>query len=345
MAFATRVTRIANPRGGKARRTYRRTRANASPKAPVKRRRRHNRTKARAKVYRTKAGRFTRRKPNTGRPRTRRTKAVRRRAANTTRRNRTYRRRAKRSNPVLLEFGALNPFRGGTTKRRKKSVARKRKYRRSSNPSRRAKARRVYHRRRSTNRRSNYRRRRRNPVAVMPVRRRRRSYRRSRSRNRRRMNSHRRRRHNPSLFGKSGMKDMLLMIGGGLVGVAATKYLPTLIPTSMLTSLGSSSLVSVAITGAGAFVAGWLAGKISKEFGEAVLFGGLMQTGSALLNAFAPASVSGALALSGVGDIVPTGMFPVPNNQFRSYVPPAPPSAANGSKGVGAFRGAFGYRR
>ena len=137
---------------------------------------------------------------------------------------------------------------------------------------------------------------------------------------------------------------MLLMVGGGLVGVAATKYLPTLIPASMLASLGSSSLVSVVVTGAGAFVAGWLAGKISKEFGEAVLFGGLMQTGSALLNAFAPPSVSGALALSGVGDIVPTGMFPVPNNQFRSYVPPAPPSA-NGGKGVGAFRGAFGYRR
>lgn len=337
MAFATRVTRIANPHHSRMKRSYRRKRANASAMVPVKRKRR-NRSKV--KVYRTKSGRFTRRKPNTGHHRTRRTKA------RTT--NRVYRRRAKRSNPILLEFGALNPFRGGTSKRRK-SVARKRKYRRSSNPTRRrAKTRRVYHRRRrSTNRRSNYRRRRRsNPVAVAPVRRhrRRRSYRRSRNRGRRRMN-YRRRRHNPSLFGRSGMKDLLLMVGGGLVGVAATKYLPTLIPASMLTSFGSSSLVSVAITGAGAFVAGWLAGKISKEFGEAVLFGGLMQTGSALLNAFAPPSVSGALALSGVGDIVPTGMFPVPNNQFRSYVPPAPPSAANGSKGVGAFRGAFGYRR
>ena len=226
-------------------------------------------------------------------------------------------------------------------------MARKRKYRRSSNPTRRrAKAKRVYRRRRATNSRRTYRRRR-NPVAVAPVRRRKRYYRRNRRSNRgrsRRMN-YRRRRHNPQLFGKSGMKDMLLMVGGGLVGVAATKYLPTLIPAPMLASFGSSSLVSVAITGAGAFVAGWLAGKISKEFGEAVLFGGLMQTGSSLLNAFAPASVSGALALSGVGDIVPTGMFPVPNNQFRSYVPPAPPAAAGGRKGVGAFRGAFGYRR
>jgi len=136
------------------------------------------------------------------------------------------------------------------------------------------------------------------------------------------------------------------MVGGGLVGVAATKFLPTLIPSSMLTSLGSSSLVSVAVTGAGAFLAGWIASKVSKEFGEAVLFGGLMQTGSAILNAFAPPSLSGALALSGVGDIVSTGPFPVPNNQFRGYGPLAPPAP---TKGVSGFRGfgpgAFGFRR
>jgi hypothetical protein len=321
MAFATRVTRIANPH--RAKRSYRRRRT--AKVAPVKRKRR-----AKAKVYRAKSGRFTRRKTP---------QRVNRRTRRTTRAKRSYRHRAKRRNPVLLELGALNPFKGFS--KRRKSVARKarRKYRRSSNPRRRrATARRVYHRTRRR-RATNYRRRRRNPVAVAPIRRRRRHYR--RSRNSRRMN-YRRRRRNPALFGRSGMKDMLLMVGGGLVGVAATKYLPTLIPASMLSSFGTSSLVSVAITGAGAFVAGWLASKISKEFGEAVLFGGLMQTGSALLNAFAPASVSGALALSGVGDIVPTGMFPVPNNQFRSYVPPAPPSS---SKGVGAFRGAFGYRR
>lgn len=214
-------------------------------------------------------------------------------------------------------------------------MAKTRKYRRTrrkaSNPRRRraTATRRVYRRRRT---------RRSNPVAV--VHRRRRYTRRRRSSNARHRHYSRRRR-NPTLFGRSGAKDMLMMVGGGLIGVAATKYLPTLIPASMLTSLGSSSLISVAVTGAGAFVAGWLASKVSKEFGEAVLFGGLMQTGSALLNAFAPPSVAGALALSGVGDIIPTGAFPVPNNQFRSYVPPPPP----GSKGVGAFRGAFGYRR
>lgn len=332
MAFATRITRIANPhRSIRSYRRKRKTNAGARGRMIVPRRRRRTmnatRThKKRVRVYRSKSGRFTRRKPNASK------RKVQRRTRRTVSNKRSYRRRAKRGNPVLLEFGALNPFRGNS--KRRKSVAKRKYHRRrtkAANPRRRrATAHRVYRRRR-TNRQH-----RRNPVAVVP------RHRAGNARRRRYMNY--RRHHNPALFGRSGAKDILLMVGGGLVGVAATKYLPTLIPASMLTSLGSSSLISVAVTGVGAFVAGWLASKVSKEFGEAVLFGGLMQTGSALLNAFAPPSVSGALALSGVGDIVPTGPFPVPNNQFRSYVPPPPPPPP-GSKGVGAFRGAFGYRR
>jgi hypothetical protein len=130
------------------------------------------------------------------------------------------------------------------------------------------------------------------------------------------------------------------MVGGGLVGVAATKYLPTLLPTSITAGLGGGAIMSVLMTGAGAFVAGWLAGKVSSEFGQAVLFGGLMQTGSAALNAFAPPSIAGRLALSGVGDIVPTGPFTVPNNQFKTLAMPAPINA-----GVSGFRTAFGGRR
>ncbi len=129
-----------------------------------------------------------------------------------------------------------------------------------------------------------------------------------------------------------------MIVGGGLVGVAATKFLPTLLPASLSASLGNSTLMSIAITGAGAFVAGWLATRfIGKTFGEAVLFGGLMQTGSAVLNAFAPASVRGALALSGVGDIVRTAGYPVPSNPVQM------PMVA--AAGVSGFRGgAFGRR-
>jgi hypothetical protein len=140
----------------------------------------------------------------------------------------------------------------------------------------------------------------------------------------------------------SGGKDILMTVAGGLVGVAATKFLPTLIPASMLSSFGSNAIISVLITGAGAFVAGWLGGKVSAEFGKAVFFGGMMQTGSAALNAFIPnASILGQrLALSGVGDIVPTGPFTVPNNQFKTLAMPAPINA-----GMSGFRTAFGGRR
>jgi hypothetical protein len=66
-----------------------------------------------------------------------------------------------------------------------------------------------------------------------------------------------------------------------------------------------------------------------------------MQTGSALLNAFAPASLSSQLALSGLGDLVP-GYFAVPQNPVTNR-PPAPivmpaPSGTSGMGYAGNFR-------
>jgi len=130
------------------------------------------------------------------------------------------------------------------------------------------------------------------------------------------------------------------MVGGGLVGVAATKYLPTLLPTSITSGLGGGPIMSVVITGAGAFAASWIArmllGKTGAggEFADAILFGGLMQTGSAALNAFAPPSIAGKLALSGVGDIVP-GWYSVPQNPVTSR---APIPITAGQSGMGNLR-------
>jgi len=94
--------------------------------------------------------------------------------------------------------------------------------------------------------------------------------------------------------------------------------------------------MSVIITGAGAFAAGWLAKKfLGTEFGDAVLFGGLMQAGSAALNAFAPPSISGKLALSGVGDIVP-GWYSVPQNPVTSRAP-IPITSGNGMGNLRRF--------
>lgn len=138
------------------------------------------------------------------------------------------------------------------------------------------------------------------------------------------------------------------MVGGGLVGVAATKFLPTLIPSSVTGMLGASPLASIAITAAGAFAAGWLGRRfVGSDFGDAVLFGGLMQTGSAILTAFAPPAIASQLALSGVGDIVP-GWFAVPQNPVtnRAPVPIAAPPASAKASGISGFGpGGFGYRR
>ena len=85
--------------------------------------------------------------------------------------------------------------------------------------------------------------------------------------------------------------------------------------SSTLSSIGSSGgFVSVVVSGVSAFIAGWAAGKVNKEFGDAVLFGGLMQTGSVAINAFLPSSISGQFSL---GDLV-NGNFVVPQNPIRA---------------------------
>ena len=219
-------------------------------------------------------------------------------------------------------------------------------------------AKRRKHRRNPRRKTTTVRRRRRVMTAVAPVRRRRRSnpvaHTRRRRTYRRRSNGvavrRRSRRHsyrrNPAIFGQTGGKNLLMMVGGGLVGVAATKFLPTLLPASLTSSLGSSPIIGVLLTGAGAFVASWLARKVSPSFGDAVLFGGLMQAGSVALTAFAPSSLSSQLALSGLGDIIP-GNYVVPQNPITSRGQVAMISAGTGApaKGVGAFGGAFGGRR
>lgn len=203
---------------------------------------------------------------------------------------------------------------------------RKRKSRKSRNPRRHAAKATVTRRRRRYTRR-----RRSNPVV------------RHHRRRRRASNvHHRRRRHysrhrNPALFGRSGGKDLLIMVGGGLVGVAATKYLPTLLPTSITASMGSGPFMGILVSGAGAFLAGWLARRfVGQTFGDAVMFGGLMQVGSQVLTAIAPPALASRLALSGLGEIVP-GMYVVPQNPIKDYRPPAPPAGVSGMGNMRRF--------
>lgn len=231
--------------------------------------------------------------------------------------------RARRShhNPALIvTLGAANPH------RRSKPVATKRRRRRAVNKS-------THRRRRHTNPRRVVRRRRRsNPVAH---RRRRRSNAKKviiRYRNKRRSNPRRHHsRRNPSLFGASiTSKQGLMIVGGALTGVVVSKFAPTLLPTSLTGSLGSSSFGPTILTGGAALAAGWLAGKWDRGFGDAVLLGGLVQTVSVALNAFLP-SVYSSLGI-GLGDLLP-GQFAVPQNPIRAGIaPPPPPMPASGGQ-------------
>ena len=190
---------------------------------------------------------------------------------------------------------------------------------------RRKSSRRRVSRRRTIAKRANpVRRRRRRVARAAPVRRRRR-------RNpvsRRRVT---RRRRNPSLFGLNvGGSQMAQAVLGGLIGVAAAKFIPSAIPIS----LGGGNVVRTLISGISAFVAGWAGQKfVGKPFGDAVLFGGLMQTGSVALNAFLP-MVGQHLALSGMGEFVDTSGFVVPQNPVLAPIAAVPTGARVGVNGI-----------
>lgn len=185
-------------------------------------------------------------------------------------------------------------------------------------------------------RRANPSRRRTRIVVAAPVRRHRRRrvmnpYRRRRRANpvathrrRRRMNPYRRHirraRRNPvSIFGHTGAKNLGMLLLGGLVGVAATKFIPTLIPAGLIPS---SNIVRAAVSAAAAYASGMAAEKfVNPTFGQAVAFGGYMQAASVALNAFLP-SIGSRIGLNGMRELVP-GQFSVPQNPLR--LPPAPP--------------------
>lgn len=221
-------------------------------------------------------------------------------------------------NPLVLHLKPLqrsNPKRRASKmakpKRRKRSTQNRRRRRvvsvtrnrrrKSSNPHRANRRRTTANRRRrSANRR--------NPTRIVVM-----APRRANRRNGRRG------KRNPQLFGSSlGSKGSLEILGGGLAGVAAVKFIPTLIPSTLTGMLGTSSFGPFVISGIAAFVAWWLASKVSQPFGDGVLFGGLMQAVSVGLNAFLPGlSIGGVpIALSGFGDLVP-GQFAVPQNPLR----------------------------
>jgi hypothetical protein len=201
------------------------------------------------------------------------------------RRRKALAKRRRQVNPALLvTLGAVNP--GGkkvAKKRRKKAV-------RASNPRR---------RRRNATR----------VVVTAPRRRNRRITHRRRSVARRR---------NPA-FGLRGA-GMAKAVVAGLAGMAASKFIPTLIPGNLI----QGNLMRTVATGASAFIAQMIAKAVVKDqsVSDAVLFGGLMQTGSVALNAFLP-GIAQSLGLSGIMD----ANWTIPENPLKR-LPSAPAEPA-----------------
>lgn len=310
MAVFTRIRKVANPQRRKVA-VKRRARLTRNASGQFMRRKKAKAKRATVKRKRkTVARRAVRRNPVRRR---RAVKAVRRKVV----RRKPVRKARKRNPALLVTLGAVNP-----QPKRKVKVARRKKAKK--NP--------VHRRRRS---RKNATR-----IVVMAPRRRA-SVRRRRSNPKRRV-SYRRARRNPSVFGsRLGSGQTLSMVAGVLVGVTAAKVIPGMLPAQ----LTASPIMRLIVTGASAYVASLLSGKVfSGQFSDAVFLGGLAQTGSIALNTFVP-SIGARVGLNGgMGDLVP-GTFPVPQNPIRGYVPPpAPPATARTSmNGLSrAFGAAFG---
>lgn len=276
---------------------------------------------------------------------------TRKRASNPVKRSVTKRRatatKRKRNPAQLITLGFMNPHKPAkkrkkknpmaTTKRRRRTTAKAAPRRRR----RRATASNPVRRRRRTVRASNPRRRRKNAtrIVVMSPRRRRRS-----NPTRRRVTVRRRssgRRRNPELFGRSvGVTEMTKQVLGGLVGVTIVKTVPSMLPAAAT----SSPILATATSVVTALAAGYITGKMFPDLASAVMFGGLMQAGSVLLNQFLP-SVGSTIGLSGLGNLVGPASFPVPQNPLRPgtvVAMPAPSSPRIGSSGMGrAFKSAF----
>lgn len=268
---------------------------------------RHKMTPRQIKFFGTKAQKAGLKRRNKARRHASTGKHKRRRTINPVhRRASTRKHRRRTTNPALLiTLGAVNP------RKRRKVVARKR-HAKKSNP--------THRRRRSRNATR--------VVVTAPRRRNRRIVRHIRRGGRRR---------NPQLFGASvSTTQMVQAVAGGLVGVAAAKFIPTVLPSQLV----SSNLMRTVTTGASAVAVGMLAQKFVKgAFGQAVLFGGLMQTGSVALNAFLP-SVASMIGVSGMGELV-DARFSIPENPIRMGAP-APVVAVNARAGVSGLNRAFG---
>jgi hypothetical protein len=240
------------------------------------------------------------------------------RVVNPHKRHKANKRRSSGNPAHLLTLGLVNPYTKGKkkvatktkiAKKAKHITRRKRHVVAASNPRRRAA--------------SNPRRKRRNSTRIVVMA--------PKHRNGKRRSSR-----NPRLFGQEvTMLNAAKMVAGGLVGVTATKTIVPMLPSTLISTPIGATVAAIAVAIAG----GWAIGKVSMEFGNAFAFGGLMQAGSVLLNAYVPGASQFALqGYRGMGEFVP-GAFAVPQNPV--LIGATPSVSVGGAAGRPALNRAY----
>jgi len=132
------------------------------------------------------------------------------------------------------------------------------------------------------------------------------------------------RRRNPQFFGRNmRVGEVAKVVAGGLVGVGAVKLVVPMLPAVMTSNnffrFGSAVVLALGF--------GWLANKVSPDFGSAVMFGGLMESASIGLNPFIPVSqYTGLSGRSGLRAYV-SAQFNEPMNPFPQSALPMPGAA------------------
>jgi hypothetical protein len=125
---------------------------------------------------------------------------------------------------------------------------------------------------------------------------------------------HRRRaRSNPQFFGRQmKIAEVAKVVAGGLVGLGVTKMVVPMLPSTLTANPLAKGASAIVV----AIAAGWAAGKVSNDFGSAVLFGGLMEAASEILNPYIPISqYTGLSGGRGLRAYVPAS-FNEPQNPF-----------------------------
>lgn len=138
-------------------------------------------------------------------------------------------------------------------------------------------------------------------------------------------------------------KAMIENIGGAMLGLAVVRALPAMIPASITSLIPATSFTPAIISGISTMIATWAAHKFGgANIAQGVAIAGGALTASQALTAMGVATTYGNLnfGVNGIGDIVATQGFAVPDRSMRAPLQMVPA----GTSGVGMY-GSGSYRR